>query len=127
VSVTPNDFLVIATTPSSASLEMALRNSVSRAYYSGYLHAKGKTLQANVTLPTVNGGVHQRLIKAFELNVCGSVCGGLSSNRQSEIAGLLSLSKQLRTKADYKLSETVHESDKETALANAIAIMERLP
>lgn len=122
--VTPNDFLTIATTPSSASIEMHFRNSVSRAYYSGYLHAKKKVSDAGVELPVVNGGVHQRLIKAFELHSLGERVNDFC---QAEIAGFLSLGKQLRTRADYKLSATVRETDKATALASAIAIIERLP
>ncbi|HEJ0402055.1 TPA: hypothetical protein SLO59_001341 [Serratia marcescens] len=126
MSVTPNDFLLFAAEPKSATEEMAMRNSVSRAYYSGYLHANQKAESAKISLPVVSGGVHARLISAFEKGLCDTLCGGLSKEKQSEIAGLLSLTKKLRTKADYRLHLTVNASEKATAIASAKAIQELL-
>ncbi|WP_145547094.1 hypothetical protein [Yersinia intermedia] len=125
--VTPNDFLIIAVDPSSASSEMILRNAISRAYYSGYLHAKQKTHNAGIQLPSGSGGVHQQLIKAFELGLCGDVSNGLSTVQQNKIAGLLSMTKHLRTKSDYKLHLSVNETEKATAIANCQTIQSLMP
>jgi hypothetical protein len=126
MSVTPNDFFVIAVDPSSASSEMVLRNSISRAYYSSYLHVQQRTENARVSVPIAGGGVHQRLIKAYELGLCSTVSNGLSNVQQCKIAGLLSLTKHLRTKSDYKLDLSITETEKATAIANCLEIQSLL-
>ena len=124
--VTPSDFLSIASdTP--APTEMLIRNAVSRAYYSGYLHVQQKVSALKLSLPRATGGVHARLIDALNKGACSSLNNGLSHDVQLEIAGLLSLSKQLRTKADYKINTTITNTDKATAIANAQAVFKLLP
>ncbi|MBQ4775242.1 MULTISPECIES: hypothetical protein [Pectobacterium] len=127
MSVLPNDFLVIAESPQLASDEMKLRNSISRAYYSGYLHAKQKVGDSKIPLPQTTGGVHHRLISSFSNGTCGSLCGGLSNDTQSKIAGFLNLGKQLRTKADYRLEVSMKETDRATSIALAKEVVRLLP
>ncbi|MFJ5452937.1 hypothetical protein ACIPT4_07770 [Pectobacterium jejuense] len=127
MSVLPNDFLLIAENPQIASDEMKIRNSISRAYYSGYLHAKQKVDDSKISLPKTIGGVHYRLISAFDNGVCGSLCGGLPAVTQSQIAGFLSLGKQLRTKADYRLETSMKETDRITSITLAKEVVRLLP
>ncbi|HHA1555167.1 MULTISPECIES: hypothetical protein [Enterobacter] len=124
--VTPRDFLAVAS-DLPVSDEMLNRNAVSRAYYSGYLHVNKKVVALNLPLPKVNGGVHARLINGLNNGACSDLNNGISHDVQLEIAGLLSLSKQLRTKADYKLNMTINNTDKATAIANAKAVFALLP
>lgn len=124
--VTPRDFLAVAS-DLPVSDEMLNRNAVSRAYYSGYLHVNEKVVALNLPLPKVNGGVHARLINGLNNGVCSDLNNGISHDVQLEIAGLLSLSKQLRTKADYKLNMTINNTDKATSIANAKAVFALLP
>ncbi|HDH8880440.1 TPA: hypothetical protein PJM82_000074 [Escherichia coli] len=124
--VTPRDFLAMAS-DAPVSDEMLNRNTVSRAYYSSYLHVNEKVTALNLPLPKVNGGVHARLISGLNNGAYSDLNNGISHDAQLEIAGLLSLSKQLRTKADYKLHMTINNTDKATAIANAKAVFELLP
>ncbi len=86
-----------------------------------------KVTALNLPLPKVNGGVHARLISGLNNGAYSDLNNGISHDAQLEIAGLLSLSKQLRTKADYKLHMTINNTDKATAIANAKAVFELLP
>lgn len=110
--VTVEDFLEAALSFDDSFNEMTLRNRISRAYYSGYLLARDVQIASKVKPPSVNGGVHAKII-AFYTN-------GLSPNvdpvMQNEVAGLLQMSKALRTKADYKLNCQIPPSDGEVAL-----------
>lgn len=125
--VIPNDFLDISRSYSSACNEMQLRNSVSRAYYAGYLHVMEKIKAANILLSGSPSGTHDKLINSLNASLCGALCGGMTPKAQSELAGILHLTKQLRTKADYKLNTSVTQSDQLTAIKNAVEIMRRTP
>jgi hypothetical protein len=111
--VMPSDFLMSAVHYSDSANEMAIRNRVSRAYYSGYLTARDWQIKSGIKIPdAINGGVHARLIKFYEQGLCSD----LPSEKQERLAGLLSLSKSLRTKADYKLRICIPASDGDTAI-----------
>ncbi|MBS6740828.1 MAG: hypothetical protein KH310_22490 [Enterobacteriaceae bacterium] len=125
--VTPDDFLDLACDFDSAVDEMQLRNSVSRAYYSGYLHVIDRIQKAGIALSAAPSGMHDKLINSLNSNLCSALNGGMPPTKQYELAGILKLTKQLRTKSDYKLSETVTQYDKDTAIANARQIKSMLP
>ncbi|POW55567.1 hypothetical protein C3408_16785 [Candidatus Pantoea alvi] len=125
--VIPDDFLDIAINHAKACDEIQLRNSVSRAYYAGYLHAINKVNQAKVLLSGTPSGMHDKLINSLNANLCGALCGGMTPAKQLELAGMLKFVKQLRTKADYKLDETVNQSDKDAAIDMAAEIIKFLP
>lgn len=125
--VTPDDFLDLACDFDSAADEMQLRNSVSRAYYSGYLHVIDRVQKASILLSAAPSGMHDKLINSLNANMCSGLNGGMTPPKQAELAGILHLTKQLRTKADYKLTETVTQYDKDAAIANAREIKSMLP
>lgn len=128
MSVSPIDFLVIAESKEMVADEMIIRNSVSRAYYAAYLHARQRVEEAKIDISSCkHGGVHQKLIDSFNRRMCGKVCCGIEDDKQDEIAGLLSLGKKLRVKSDYKLTTQVYESDKETVINIAKKIITLLP
>lgn len=124
--VNPDDFLDIARDFNTASDEMLLRNSVSRAYYAGYLHTIKKINDAGILLSSSPAGMHEKLINSLNASLCGNLCGGMKPVKQMELAGILKLTKQLRTKADYKLDEKVTQSDRDTAIINARQIISLL-
>lgn len=125
--VTPDDFLDLACDFNSAADEMQLRNSVSRAYYSAYLHVIERVKAAGILLTNAPSGMHEKLIHSLNSNLCSALNGGMKPVEQYELAGALSLAKQLRTKSDYKLSETVDQSNKDTAIDGAKAIKAMVP
>lgn len=113
MSVMPSDFLESALAFTDDSNEMSIRNKVSRAYYSGYLNARDWQVKSGDKIPeTISGGVHMRLIRFYQKGLCSA----LAQDEQEKLAGLLSLAKTLRTKADYKLSIRVPVSDGYTAV-----------
>lgn len=109
----PSDFLESALSFSDDSNEMSIRNKVSRAYYGGYLAARDWQIKSGDKIPqTLSGGVHMRLIHFYQKELCSD----LAPEEQQKLAGLLSLAKSLRTKADYKLGIRVPASDGKTAV-----------
>ncbi|HHD7473886.1 TPA: hypothetical protein ACOVJJ_004446 [Klebsiella oxytoca] len=113
MSVMPSDFLKSALSFSDDSNEMSIRNKVSRAYYSGYLNARCWQVKSGDKIPeSLSGGVHMRLIRFYQKGLCSD----MAQEEQQNLAGLLSLAKSLRTKADYKLSLNVPASDGHTAV-----------
>ena len=126
-TVTPDDVFDLALAFDSAVVEMQHRNSVSRAYYSAYLHVIDRVEAAGILLTTAPSGMHDKLIHSLNSNLCGALNGGMKPAKQYELAGALALAKQLRTKSDYKLSETVNQSHKDTALDSARAIKAMVP
>ncbi|MBU9842185.1 hypothetical protein J1780_19745 [Rahnella aceris] len=125
--VIPDDFLDIAIDHAKSCDEIQLRNSVSRAYYAGYLHTIKKIEEANILLSSSPAGMHEKLINSLTSNQCSALGGGMLPPKQCELAGMLKLVKQLRTKADYKLDETVNQSDKDTAINTAADIIKFIP
>lgn len=125
--VTPSDFFDIAFDYSKSCDEIQLRNSVSRAYYACYLHAINRVKAAGISLVTSPSGMHEKLIHTLNANGCGALCGGMTPPQQYELAGMLKLAKQLRTKSDYHLDETVTQDDKDAVLLTANEIIKRLP
>ena len=71
--------------------------------------------------------MHDKLINSLNANLCGALCGGMTPAKQLELAGMLKFVKQLRTKADYKLDETVNQSDKDAAIDMAAEIIKSPP
>ncbi|WP_370620460.1 hypothetical protein [Pantoea ananatis] len=124
--VIPDDFLDIAIRHDDACDEMQLRNSVSRAYYAGYLYTIQKIDEANILLSGSPSGMHEKLINSLNASMCGNLCGGMPPAKQFELAGMLKIVKQLRTKADYKLEDTVNQTDKDTAIDTAADIIKFL-
>jgi hypothetical protein len=111
--VAPSDFLVSALAFSDHDNEMMVRNRVSRAYYGGYLTARDIQEKSGVRIPKdFKGGVHARLIHFYEKGLLPD----MPLADQVKMAGLLRLSKTLRTKADYQLSIRVPPSDGETSI-----------
>lgn len=125
--VNPDDFLKLAENFSKSCDEIQLRNSVSRAYYAGYLHVVSKIKSAGIQLVTTQTGFHDKLINTLNSNGCGKLNGGMTPKEQYELAGVLSLSKQLRTKADYYLDETITQYDKDSVITNTYKIFSMLP
>lgn len=125
--VNPNDFLDIAIDYKSSSDEIQLRNAVSRAYYAGYLHIMEKINAAGILLVGSPSGLHEKLINTFNSAGCTKLNGGMSAPKQYEVAGLLKLTKQLRAKADYSLTSTITQDDKDAAISNAIELMKLVP
>ncbi|BCQ40892.1 hypothetical protein ERHA54_34950 [Erwinia rhapontici] len=125
--VIPDDFLDLAIKHDDACDEMQLRNSVSRAYYAGYLHIIQRINESKILLSGTPAGMHDKLINSLNANMCGALCGGMTPSKQLELAGMLKIVKQLRTKADYKLNDTVNQSDKDTAIDMAADIIRFLP
>ena len=125
--VTPDDFFDLACDFDSAVDEMQLRNSVSRAYYSAYLHVIEKVKAAGILLTTAPSGMHEKLIHSLNSNLCNALNGGMKPAKQYELAGALALAKQLRTMSDYKLAETVEQSHKDTALDSTKTIKTMVP
>lgn len=125
--VTPSDFFDIAIDFNKSSDEIQLRNSVSRAYYAGYLHAISRVKAAGISLVTSPSGMHEKLIHTLNSNGCGALNGGMTPPQQCELAGILKLAKQLRTKSDYHLDDTVTQDDKDAVLDAANEIIKRLP
>ncbi|WP_275269530.1 hypothetical protein [Pantoea ananatis] len=125
--VIPNDFLMLAQNFTSSCDEIQLRNSVSRAYYAGYLHVVSRIKSAGINLVTTQTGFHDKLIHTLNSNGCSKLNGGMTPKEQYELAGVLSLSKQLRTKADYYLDETITQYDKDSVITNTYEIYRLVP
>ncbi|WP_313506807.1 hypothetical protein [Kosakonia sacchari] len=125
--VKPNDFLDLAIDYASSSDEIQLRNAVSRAYYAGYLHVLEKVNAAGIRLVGTPSGMHEKLISTFNSNGCAKLNGGMTPPQQYEVAGLLKLTKQLRARADYSLTLTITQDDKDTAISNALELMKLVP
>jgi hypothetical protein len=116
MSVRPSDFLESALSFSDDFNEMAIRNKVSRAYYGAYLTARDWQVKSGKRIPeAISGGVHARLISFYHKGLCSD----LPSEEQEKLAGILSLAKSLRTKADYKLNLHIPASDGHTAIGCA--------
>lgn len=114
--VMPSDFVESALRFSDDFNEMDVRNKVSRAYYGAYLAARDWQIKSGSRIPeNITGGVHARLIGFFHKGLCKD----LSREDQERLAGILSLAKSLRTKADYKLNIIIPASDGYTAIGCA--------
>ncbi|PKE30947.1 hypothetical protein CWS43_09710 [Rahnella sp. AA] len=110
--VTADDFLKSALSFEDCRHEMTLRNRVSRAYYGAYLLARDVQIASKIKAPNGRGGVHAQLIDYYRQEMNPE----MGSVSQREIAGLLSMAKVLRTKADYKLNILIPASDGSTAV-----------
>lgn len=125
--VKPSDFLDLAVNFTKSCDEIQLRNAVSRAYYAGYLHVAEKVNAAGILMVTSPSGMHEKLIHTFNACGCSKLNGGMTPPEQYAIAGLLKLTKQLRAKADYSLSATITQDDKDAAIRNARELIRLIP
>jgi uncharacterized protein (UPF0332 family) len=114
VPVTAKDFLNSALELVKENEEISKRNAISRAYYAAY----HKSLEASPYLPNAvpdGVGLHQRLILQFS-----SFNGSRDSTRLAKhISYKLSRIRATRTKADYKLNESLARSDTPSTLDTA--------
>jgi hypothetical protein len=106
MSITPTDLLIFSESLASSSDEVALRASASRAYYAAYSHALDYASQNGIEIlnapPEERAGVHGNLIYTLR-------CHSAKNIKQAAYA--LQLAKDIRSKADYRLSANLLPND----------------
>jgi hypothetical protein len=114
MSITSTDLLVFAESLVASADEVALRAAASRAYYAAYHHARDYAHQNDIDMlkapPEDRAGVHGDLIYTFRSH---------SSKNIKEAAYALQNAKDIRSKADYRLSENLLSNDVKLVIAYA--------
>ena len=121
---TPEDFLAVAHTLAMDNSEMACRSAINRAYYAAY-HAADQfhaALPMPGMLPAIAVGVHDTLYH----RLCHPTLAKDHPQRTRSVQvgykarGL----KPYRTKADYKLAETLGAGDRDHVLEQGARLLE---
>ena len=102
MAVKPSDFLASAQEMVTRGQEIDYRNAASRAYYAAYLRVERHAAELPSPASSTGKGVHAKVIAKFSA----------SDNEDLAALGIsLSAMKKTRTAADYKLQDTVSQSD----------------
>jgi hypothetical protein len=112
MSIVPTDLLVFAQSLAASPTEVGLRAAASRAYYAAYSHALSYARQNSIEIlkapPEDRAGAHGDLIYTFRSH---------SSKNIKEAAYALQSAKDIRSKADYRLSENLVSNDVKLVIA----------
>lgn len=121
--VSPSDFLTLAKELSEGESETEWRSSVSRAYYASY-HQLLDFPEEFDMLSEPGLGSHDQLFKTLRAAKCR---GGKSNTIKGKLIVLgneMLQFKQQRTLADYRLNDTITQSDAQVAVATAESVAE---
>lgn len=120
------DFFAFAESIKADSDEISFRAAISRAYYGAY-HACQQWHDTKLPVAGhdigMSGGVHQTLIN--QLTNPDPGCGRDLGNYSKSLGYGLRALKELRTTADYQLSETVDKEQMRNARAQAKLLIEK--
>lgn len=119
MSISPNDFILIATDDLKYNTESRDRNCISRSYY-GLYHKAFNSMRH--CLPTSHSGLIEYLNQPYNRK---QECQ-YDDMQLIQLGAILKQQKRKRQKADYKLDEEVTRTEAESSLGVCSKIMEKL-
>lgn len=111
MTIAPKDLLAFSESLVSSTDEVTLRAAASRAYYAAYHHSLYYAIENEIEIlkapPEERAGVHGDLIYTFRLHSAGNV---------KRASHALQSAKDIRSKADYRLSQNLVSNDVKLAI-----------